>query len=231
VRQLLCTLPADPTAPIAIAREVQHRLTRVLRLRDGAVIVVGDGLGRQREAVWRGARLVPTTAPRVAPPRTKEITLACGVIKGERFDWLIEKAAELGVAAIQPLWTDHGVVAATDGGRVVRWQSLADAAFEQSGRPWRTVVAEPVTVDGWIASWTGGAVLWCDPAADAAFGEVVRDRISRSPRLAVAIGAEGGFSAREAALMAACGTAATLGPAILRAETAAIAAAAIALID
>ena len=90
---------------------------------------------------------VAWNSPAGLPELPLAVTLAVGVPTNERMDALVEKATELGVAAIQPLWTERAVLR-LDGERAERrrahWQAVAVAASEQSGRAWVPVVAQPV---------------------------------------------------------------------------------------
>lgn len=224
MRHLLHALP-DASGEIVVAASVRHRLKRVLRLDDGAPLTLCDGAHRTQAVTWHGDRFAAVAPPQTHPAIQPELWLAAGVLKGERQDWLVEKAAELGVDVFVPLLLDHGVVKVHDhGDKQARWQAIADGALEQCGRTWQMRVTLPQTLDAWLVEAPGcfadelGGVPWRDVTAE--------------PTVAawrVAVGPEGGWSARERALFAAKGSRGiSLGPLVLRAETAGLTVAAIA---
>ena len=184
-----------------------------------------DGRSQTQAVVWLGDAF-SATAPVLAHGRPlPTLVLGAGLIKGERQDWLIEKASELGVDAFVPLTLDHCVVrlrAATE--KQARWQAIADSALEQCGRTWQMAVAPAQTLASWLAAGAGwfadetGGQPWAGLAA-----------APRGAPLRVALGPEGGWSSGERALLASAGAQAiSVGPLVLRAETAALAVAAIA---
>ena len=133
-------LPADQT--IQPEPAAAHHLRRVLRLRPGQEVILFNGDGRNYRA-----RLVSSTeeAPLLhieaagpeQPPPALELRLAIGISKGERMDWVVQKAVELGVTEITPLFTEHGVVQ-LQGERLARrlehWRGVLIGACEQCGR-------------------------------------------------------------------------------------------------
>ncbi len=164
-------------------------------------------------------------APHTGPTRTgsRALTLVQGVSRGERMDWTIQKAVELGVVAIVPVFTERGGVK-LDGDRLARrlehWRGVIVAACEQCGRNRLPSIAPPRRFAEWLPTLTGPACV-LDPAADAGLGELGRP----SPTLSLIAGPEGGLTDAElAAARAAGGTAVRLGPRVLRTETAGIAA-------
>jgi 16S rRNA (uracil1498-N3)-methyltransferase len=225
VRQLLCDLPLDLSAFVPSAA-VSHRLRRVLRLAEGAELTLADGQGRQVQAVWQAGQLVPAPPTvRVTPPPPRGLVLAIGVLKGERMDWLVEKAAELGVTTLQPLQLSHCVVkiGADAAAKQARWQAMADAAFEQCGRSHQMLVVRPVVLATFLAQRPAGPLWVADevPGTSALTGSALP---GGSEPLTVLVGPEGGLhkAEREAAERNG-GQALSLGPAVLRAETAALA--------
>jgi 16S rRNA (uracil1498-N3)-methyltransferase len=204
--------------PMAIDESTERHLGRVLRLRDGEVVTVTDGAGR-----WRATR-VRRTVDRIElepdgrvireEPRHGELTIATALPKGDRLDQLVQKTTELGVDHLVLLHCDRSVVrwradrVDRQRARLVR---IADEACRQSRRIWRVSILGPVDAasvlpDASVAEPGGRAVL----AADAV----------------VAIGPEGGWSPEE---LAAAGDRVDLGGNVLRTETAAMAAAALAM--
>jgi 16S rRNA (uracil1498-N3)-methyltransferase len=213
-----------------------HHLGRVLRVRPGAIVEATDGEGRlyvvrletlDRDGAW--AAIEACLEPGGESPCA--ITLAPALLKGDRMDWLVQKATELGVVRILPVETARIVVRrmADDGPRrVARWSRIAREAMKQCGRvvvprveaPRRLadVVAEAPGHDRTWLCWEGGGL----PLARAA--EVT----GPVARLLLLVGPEGGFTGEEAGLAQSAGaTLVSLGPRILRAESAAIAALAV----
>lgn len=231
MRHLLLPLPA-PLAPFAPDTNVAHRLRRVLRLQEGDTLRLCDGLGQAVQAVWQQGQLVPKpeTALRL-PAGPCAVTLAVGVIKGERMDWLVEKAAELGVDVLQPLLLQHCVVRLQGRDRTdkqARWQGLADAALEQCGRLHRMQVAVPQTLEQWLATPVH-QVLWLADERPGAVPAAQAPLPSPGGGLAAVIGPEGGLAeAERAQLLVRGATPVALSANVLRAETAALAAAVIA---
>lgn len=202
--------------PLVVEGEEAHHLSRVLRLRVGERFVAFDGSGAEvvAEVLATGAtvqaRVLETRHPAVEAP--DEVTLYLALVKGERFDWAVEKATELGVARIVPLETERTEVRDPGEARRRRWQRLAASAAAQSGRTRVPEVAAPQGLAEALAAAPRPAVLL------APGGGAFPDRAA-----SVFIGPEGGFS--EAELQAAEGVRiAGLGPRILRVETAALAA-------
>ena len=232
-----CPIPlvigAELELPASAARHVQ-----VLRLQPGSAITLFNGEGGEHSAtVLRMGR--SEVAVRIDQHHTTEreparaMHLAVGMPANDRMDWLVEKATELGVASIQPLHTAHSVLRLS-GERATKkqahWQSVAVAACEQCGAN-RVPVVHPVRD---LAAWLKGQP---DPAASnplrcvlslASGTEPLSNRVTQppgGPALLLLSGPEGGLSASEDAQARAAGFApVSLGLRVLRAETAALAA-------
>lgn len=211
--------------PAGAARHVQ-----VLRLQPGDEVVLFDGRGGEWTAtVTRMGRadVDVTVGSHRAVEREarRDVHLALGMPANDRMDWLVEKAAELGAASIQPLLTDRTVVRLS-GERAARrqehWQAIAVAACEQCGGNRVPTVHVPAP----LAQWQAPArllrcVLSLDPGAVALLHLVV----GRSEPVLLLSGPEGGLTEREEADALTAGfTPVTLGPRVLRAETAPLAA-------
>ena len=211
--------------PEAAARHVQVR-----RLQPGDALRLFDGRGGEHEArvISMGRRDVSVAVgPAVAavPELSVAVTLAVGVPANERMDTLVEKATELGVAAIQPLECERSVLRLA-GERAARrrehWQAVAAAASEQCGRAVVPAVASPRRLDDWLAglpadgrrlllSLAGDAVPWAASGAPGGFVTVLS-------------GPEGGLAPEEEAAARAAGfQPVSLGPRVLRADTAPLA--------
>lgn len=222
----------DPVATVDLDAATQHRLRRVLRLADGAALTVSDGAGARATARLAGDALVLTGAIDRQPPSPQPLWLALPPLKGDRADWAVEKAAELGVDCIVPLHSHHGVVRLR-GERAAalqqRWQALCDAALEQCGRRHRVVVHTFLDIAELATLIATGADRWLvadERPAVAMTLDAAVDRCPATGGLGVVIGPEGALDGGEREALAAAGAmAVTLGPEVLRAETAAVAAA------
>ena len=221
---------AELELPPAAARHVQ-----VLRHQPGDAITLFNGEGGQWQAtVLRMGRsdvvVRVDTFEAVEREPARRVHLAMGMPANERMDWLVEKATELGVASIQPLHTAHSVLRLS-GERATKkqthWQQVAVAACEQCGGN-RVPLVQPVAdFTGWLRDGSGIAALRCVLSlADGArpLTEVLHGAPADAPVLFLS-GPEGGLSSQEDAAARAAGfLPVTLGPRVLRAETAALAA-------
>jgi 16S rRNA (uracil1498-N3)-methyltransferase len=217
------------TLPDDVVRHVH-----VLRLQTGDAITLFDGCGGEYRAELidiakraASARIDEHDAREAEPPY--RVTLAQGVAGGDKMDWLIEKAVELGVGAIAPITAERGVVRLA-GERALRrqahWQALTRAACEQCGRNRVPEVAPPRDLDAWLddlpAAVDGEWRLLLSPRAEVSFASLPAD--APSGPVTLAIGPEAGFSpSEEEALIAAGFRSIGLGPRVLRTETAGIA--------
>ena len=214
-------LTLDPQA-------AKHLLT-VLRLKAGAPLILFDGSGFEFQAVieeigkkdlW--VKLGNSHGPAVESPL--RITLAQGVSRGERMDYTVQKATELGVTEIVPVLTERSVVKLdTDNGAKKRehWQGVVIGATEQSGRVRVPEVRAPVTLATFLANLRdAGQKLLLDPLGGAAAMDLARPS---DGGVMLLVGPEGGLSEHERNLAARVGfMGLKLGPRILRTETAAL---------
>lgn len=208
-----------------------HHLLHVLRASKGDIVELFDGVGlvAQAEIVAAGRRDVElriVESRREAAP-VRQIVIGTAVPKGDRFDWLIEKATELGVTRIVPLVTQRSVVDPRDS-KLDKLRQTVIAACKQSGRN-HLLELSPVTP--W-ADYVRDTLATC-PSFIAHPGPEPRVMssalIGDSANFAFAIGPEGGFTDEEVEMALANNvTPVSLGPLILRIETAAVALAAIA---
>ena len=215
-----------------LSRDEAHYLFSVMRLGPGAELRVfngrdGEWAAEVAEAGKRGGLLtaVTQTAPQAVLP---DLWLLFAPVKKARTDFIVEKAAELGVARIQPVLTDYTNAERV---RVDRMAAHVREAAEQSGGTVLPEVAAPVKLSALLDRWEPERrLMFCDEAAAGRefCGDVVPE-MSRFPPpcpWAILIGPEGGFSPAERERLRALPFAHTvsLGPRILRAETAAVAA-------
>jgi len=198
-----------------------HHLARVLRLREGDALTVFNGRGGEWDAQFVGKRRVRLVAfdavERESPLR---IALVQGVSSGDRMDYTIQKAVELGVAAIQPLITKKGVVrleGARASARVEHWRKIAIAACEQCGR---NRIPEVLPLIAFPPHRPQGNALRLLLSAQ---GRSLRE-MKMEGAATIAAGPEAGFAAEEQAALERAGfVKASLGPRVLRTETAALA--------
>jgi 16S rRNA (uracil1498-N3)-methyltransferase len=210
-----------------------EHLSRVLRAQVGQEfdIATGDAVRRGRIVSISDTRVEFELGDFVAAAVLPDLTLLLSVFKFDRMEWAIEKATELGVRRIVPviaLRTDAHLASAANK-RLERWQRLARQAAEQSRRPAVPEIASPIKVGD--ASHTPATTRIL--LAETENQQTLLDRLELHPQdasLALAIGPEGGWTSDEVSTFTEAGfLPASLGPTILRAETAAIAAVAIAL--
>jgi 16S rRNA (uracil1498-N3)-methyltransferase len=204
--------------------EAKH--ARVRRVRRGEEVIVLDGLGwsalAEVDCVTQRSVLVRIVAAR--SPRHSEspldLTLAVALLKSDRFDWLVEKATELGVTRIRPL-TSRYSLGRPAAGRRERWRQIALAAAKQCGRTVPPDVHPPAAFEAVLRELAGTKVLFAEASAPTG----LPTEQAATGRISILIGPEGGFTPEELkeAESAGCHLA-SLGPRILRAETAAIAA-------
>lgn len=218
----------------SISPDQAHHLITVLRLQPGNHIEVVDATGQLFLAALVGTDLDAATV-RVLEPITRsqeptlEVILVQGLPKADKMDWLVQKATELGVARIVPLATEHSVVNYTGNkavAKVERWQRIAEAAAKQADRlkipeidPIRSLaqlVAEP-------QFWTGLHLLAWEGSQNP-LKKILQATRPRPERIVIYIGPEGSFSHSEREILLAEGASdISLGPRILRTETAGLA--------
>jgi 16S rRNA (uracil1498-N3)-methyltransferase len=220
---------AEATLPDAAATHV----TRVLRLRVGDRLAVFDGRGSEHHAEVAAitgrevrVRLLERVASRPESPLA--VTLVQGVSRGERMDWALQKATELGVSAISPVLCARSVVRLDAGqaaAKVRHWQAIVVAACEQSGRSVLPELRPPEPLRGWLARPTkAGLRLVLDADADTELAAMPVP----TGAVELLIGPEGGFDDDEIETARGAGfRSARLGPRVLRTETAGVAALAV----
>lgn len=217
----------DAGGRVAVTPEQGHYLTRVMRLAPGDDVLAFNG----RDGEWR-ARLAPEgkrgfaleVGARVRPQAFgPDLDLLIAVVKRARLETIVEKAAELGVRRIRPILTER---VSAPPANVARLLSIAIEAAEQCGRLDVPEVATPVRLDTLFAAWPEERrLMFCDEGGEAATAMEALRGLPAGP-WSVLIGPEGGFSPGERAAIRARDevTAVSLGPRILRADTAAISA-------
>lgn len=213
-----------PDQEVTLEERTGHYLHRVLRLRpgDGVVLFNGDGFDYAAELLAsprdRTRVQVNTRLPAVAEPEL-DLTLVQAVGKGDRMDTALQKSTELGVSTVQPVFTERTEVRLSGERlekREAHWRGVLIAACEQSGRARIPELQSAVSLDDWLASPPATHRLVLAPGAERALASV-----QPRGRVEVVIGPEGGFSEAELRRLALGGCQpVSLGPRILRTETA-----------
>lgn len=203
---------ADISSP-ELSSDDLHHLKKVLRLRDGETISCTDGHGRWRLCEWKAANLVTTSDVFTEPAPSSQLCVAVSPVKGDRTDFVVEKLVEVGVDTIAILAPLERSVVRWSGDKVDhvmdRYRRIAKAASMQS----RRVFLPEITGSVALADLGTNQVAFAEPGGSAQWGSVST----------IVVGPEGGFSPAELEMAPAL---IDLGPHILRAETAAIVAAA-----
>ncbi len=223
-----CDVRLGPGAQFALAPEAAQHVSKALRLKAGDALTVFDGRGGEYDAVIQRVDKDRVDV-KVGPMRgvEREARLALGLVQGlpeaDKMDWIIQKAVELGVGWIQPLVCDRSVVrlsAERAARREAHWRRVAVAACEQSGRNRIPEVRPTLSFQSWIATPSTLARWMLVPDAPPLAAHARPD----AP-VELLVGPEGGLSERELdlALGRACEPL-SLGPRVLRTETAPLAA-------
>lgn len=211
-----------------------RHIARALRLREGAPLVLFNGQGGEyRATVMRvGKKTVDVEVGDYQPVSSESplgVHLGIALSRGERFDWVVQKATELGVASIAPLFTEHTSVKLSGdrvGKKLAHWRQIAISACEQCGRNTIPGIHIPVTLSHWLAE-AGSPVRWVLHTSSDAVKAAMTDMPAPSS-IDLLVGPEGGFSDTEIEAAVAAGfSALQLGPRILRTETAPVVALAI----
>ena len=234
-RRFFAPREAFSAAGVTLGAEEARHLRDVLRLRPGDEAFVFDGEGREYSCVVREVGRGAVTLDvreRVEPLRPEsplDLALCLALLKGEKFDLVVQKATELGVTRIVPVLTRRADVRLRDGGdtsRGARWRRLALEAAKQSGRARIPTVADPVAVAALLADeeHAAGARLMFAERGGRGLIEIAGEFGARPGRAAALVGPEGGWEDEEIARAREAGWAVvTLGGRTLRAETAAVA--------
>jgi 16S rRNA (uracil1498-N3)-methyltransferase len=215
---------------VALDRQQAHYLLHVLRLKQGEAVLAFNG----RDGEWRATLAADgrrghvllvgaQTRPQPPPP---DLRYLFAPLKQARLDYMIGKAVEMGVSRITPVLTQHGQVSRVNRDRM---EANAIEAAEQCGILAIPGIDDPVdldrVLDGWPSAEPARRIIFCDEADGRSDPLAILAGLPRSP-LAVLVGPEGGFAAAERARLRALPyvTPLPLGPRVLRADTAAVAA-------
>jgi len=218
--------------PRTITGSQAHYLRRVLRLRPGNILTVFDGAGWVANAEVSALTSISAELTLDDPEERKRpaglIRAEVALIKGERLDWCIQKLTEIGVDEVQLVATERSVTRwpkEREASKLARYREIVVAAAAQSHRPWLATILAPTAISALKLgpSEAGFALV---PGLGAA--KALSTGLSEAGTAVIrfAIGPEGGFTAEEGLVLKAAGyQPASLGPQILRAETAALVAA------
>ena len=230
MQRLYLDQPLAAGAEIALDRTQSNYLLNVLRMTDGAEILVFNG----RDGEWRATVAKPTkksaalavsTLERPQPARSR-LVYCFAPLKSGRLDYMVQKAVEMGAGVLQPVMTHHTQVPRIN---IERMAANAVEAAEQCGILSIPECREAVRFDALLADWDpDGRLVFCDEDAQTNNPLAALNALD-SPPAGLMIGPEGGFSDAERAQLRALPfvTAIPLGPRILRADTAAVAALAV----
>ena len=231
--RLFVDAPLDDGAAVALTREQANYLVNVMRLKPGGAVLLFNG----RDGEWRAllevsgrksAKLTVATRLR-EQPRADDLHYLFAPLKHARLDYMVQKAVEMGASRLGPVITRH-----TQAERVnlARMRANAIEAAEQCGILAIPEIAEPVKFEAFVRAWTADRLLvFCDEDADvkdpvAALSAARGGGLAGPLPVSVLIGPEGGFAEEERAMIGELPNVVrlALGPRILRADTAAVAA-------
>ncbi|WP_313621000.1 16S rRNA (uracil(1498)-N(3))-methyltransferase [Achromobacter sp.] len=225
-----CDAPLSAGARIALPEALAHHALRVLRLRAGEAIALFNGLGGEYPGVLEidgkaGYAQLGDFDPREAELAGR-ITLVQGLPSGDKMDWVVEKAVELGAARVCPIAAQRSVLQLSGprlDKRVAHWQRIAQSAAEQCGRNRLMAVDAPMSLSEWLAQPADGLRLLCHPEAQ----EDLAGKLRGTPgvqALTLLVGPEGGWSDKEVEQARQAGVQSVrFGPRVLRTETAGLA--------
>ncbi|WP_066459592.1 16S rRNA (uracil(1498)-N(3))-methyltransferase [Castellaniella caeni] len=237
IARFFCPTPLQAHTRAVLPDALAHHALRVLRLPPGSAIVLFDGRGGQYPATLVADGRAAYADVGGHDPRDCELrgrlTLVQGIAGGDKMDWIVEKAVELGVGALYPVAAERSVLRLSGprlDKRLTHWRAIVQAASEQCGRNRLMQVHAPAPLADCLGALEG-PTLFCHPDGPADFAQALR---AVDTRLSLLVGPEGGWSESELALARKRGLSAVrFGPRVLRTETAglAMAAAATALLQ
>ncbi len=231
--RFFCATPLSAHARIELPEALAHHALRVLRMKDGEALTLFDGAGGEYPAVLEvqgkaGYARLGDFEPREAELAGR-IVLAQGLPSGDKMDWVVEKAVELGAAQVCPIAAQRSVPQLSGARldkRLAHWRRVAQSASEQCGRNRLMDVDEPRTLAQWLAGPARGLRLLCHPEAETDLAGRLRGDagLRAQPALTLLVGPEGGWSDQELEQARAAGVEAVrFGPRVLRTETAGLA--------
>ena len=228
VSRFYCASLVPANSPMQLPDEVFRHAVQVLRMKPGALLNLFDGQGLEYQAQLEQVDKRQATVSLQQQIHTDnesplDILLMQGISRGERMDYAIQKAVELGVKRIMPVVTERcNVQLSGDRAekRINHWQGVIISACEQSGRSYLPELLPITSIDAALEKVNDACKLVLDPEAIKSFSSV-----KKAQQIALLIGPEGGLSETEVKRANDAGfTGITLGPRILRTETASAAA-------
>jgi len=222
-----CPAPLRVGEDFVLPRALAHHAGTVLRLRDGEPVVLFNGEGGEYHGTLHvaGRELSVSLHEYVADDRCPPlaITLVQALATGDKMDWVVQKAGELGVCAVQPIAAERSVlklVGERADKRVQHWQEVAVSAAEQCACNRPLQVAPVSSLSAWLAKLNEGERWLLDPLD----GEPLSSLSAPSSAVAIMVGPEAGWSDAELAQARAAGCRrVSMGPRVLRTETAGLA--------
>lgn len=222
--------PLTPHHTIELAPELAHHAIRVLRLKAGTDIVLFDGQGGQYPAtlIIDGKKGLAQTGAQASidVELAGDITLVQGIPSGDKMDWIIEKAVELGAKRLIPIAAQRSVLQLSGerlNKRQRHWERIALSASEQCGRNRIMQIDAPLSLQAYLAQidLTAQQALFCHPEAEQTLAQALTPGLTR---ITLLVGPEGGWSTQEQEMVKRCGIAPVkFGERILRTETAGLA--------
>jgi 16S rRNA (uracil1498-N3)-methyltransferase len=228
--RLFVDAPLEAGGTVALERAQAHYLSHVLRLTSGDSVLVFNGRDGEWSAILEGGGKRTSL---VVDAKTRQQTVDADLhylfapLKAARLDYMVQKAVEMGVSRLAPVLTRHGQVTRVN---LERMRANAIEAAEQCGILALPEIAEPMPLSRYLADRDPARLLvFCDEDADAANPAAALAKASAPSGLAVLVGPEGGFAGDERAALVKQPNVVrlSLGPRILRADTAAVAALAV----
>ena len=220
-----------PGLEVLLPEQAGEHVARVLRLEHGHPLILFNGDGRDYDAtlaalVKRAVSAKITAVRETDREAPLQLTLAQGIARGEKMDWILQKATELGVARIVPLVTERTEVKLDEDRaerRRAHWMGVIAGACEQCGRNRLPALEPPQRLDRWLGSLDAALALRLALLPE---GDVTLRQLPQMENGAtLAVGPEGGFSEHDIGLLGQGGfRGLRLGPRILRTETAGVAA-------
>ncbi|HEX7386884.1 MAG TPA: 16S rRNA (uracil(1498)-N(3))-methyltransferase [Castellaniella sp.] len=225
--RFFCPTPLQARQQIALPATTAHHALRALRLVDGDVVTLFNGEGGEYPATLKisGREVLATLGDfeNIDSELKGKIRLVQGIASGDKMDWVVEKAVELGVSDLYPIAAERSVlklIGTRLEKRLQHWRAIVTAASEQSGRNRLLQVHEPASLSRCLGTLTG-LTLVCHPEGKQTFATA----LARADReLNLVVGPEGGWSPGELDHARGHGLEGIqFGPRILRTETAGIA--------
>lgn len=224
--------PLEPGARLRLPEGAARHLVRVLRLGPGARLCLFNGMGGEFAAEITAVRrdvveVLVGTHDQVERESPLRLTLLQGIARGEKMDLILQKATELGVAAVVPVQMARSTVRLDHGQAEAKrrhWQSVVISACEQSGRNTVPTVAEPRSLAAALEAATGHKLMMAPGAGSTGLSQWLTGcGLGNGAEMSLLVGPEGGFDDAETAAAGDAGfLRCRMGPRVLRTETAAL---------